>query len=88
MTVLLAKNDTTDGHNAAKQSEDQKIKVTRSAVKASAEVLLLDQSQHTLCQVLRIRVRREQFACEDCDAECGQRQLLMYHEVRHHVVIM
>ena len=35
----------------------------------------------TMCQVLKIRVRLEQFACEDCENECAQRQLLMYHEV-------
>ena len=35
----------------------------------------------TVCQVLRIIVRLDQFGCENCDNECVMKHMLMKHEV-------
>ena len=35
----------------------------------------------TVCQVLKIRVRLEQFGCENCDKGCVERHVLRNHEV-------
>jgi hypothetical protein len=41
-----------------------------------------DNYRQTVCQVLRIIVRLDQFVCENCDKECVNRHMLMKHEVR------
>ena len=40
-----------------------------------------DNCSQTVCQVLRIIVRLDQFGCEDCDKECVKRHMVMKHEV-------
>ena len=67
---VINQSDLLDDNNAVYDSEE-KLPVLPTVV----------QYNHTMCQVLTIRVRLEQFACEDCENECAQRQLLMYHEV-------
>ena len=38
-----------------------------------------DNCSQTVCQVLRIIVRLDQFGCEDCDKEFVKRHILMNH---------
>ena len=73
LTILLSKHRNIEQVNNVINKSDSDEKKSLP--------MLLPTNGRRMCQVLRIRVRMDQFTCEDCDKECEQRQLLMYQEV-------